>query len=48
MAIRQAGMELLALSACGRERLVYGRAAPSEVKRIDLAGEITWFGVIRR
>jgi len=34
----------LALSASGRERLVYGRAAASEVKRMDLAGEIARFG----
>src|SRR5208337_1229638 len=34
----------LALSASGRERMVYGRAAASEDKRMDLAGEIARFG----
>src|SRR5208337_1227741 len=32
--IRQARLEPLALSASGRERMVYGRAAASEEKRI--------------
>ena len=34
----------LALSASGRERMIYGRAAASEDKRMDLAGEIARFG----
>jgi len=46
MAIRQAGLEPLALSASGRERTVYGRAAASEEKRIDFSGGIARFGVI--
>jgi hypothetical protein len=35
MAIRQAGLEPLALSASGHERMVYGWAAASEEKRIE-------------
>jgi len=43
-ACRQAGTEPLALSASGRERMVYGRAAASEEERMDLPEEIAWFG----
>jgi len=46
MAIRQAGLEPLALSASGRERMVYGPTAASEEKRIDLYAGIAWFGDI--
>jgi hypothetical protein len=44
MAIRQAGMEPLALSASGPERMVNGWAAASGKKRIDLSAGIAWFG----
>ena len=37
MAIRQADLEPLALSASGRARMVYGWAAASEDKRIDFS-----------
>ncbi len=46
MAIQQASLEPRALSASGRERMVYGRAAASEDKRIDLAEETAWFGCV--
>src|SRR5271156_1725546 len=46
MAIRQARPEPLALSVSGHERMMNGRAAASDVLRIDLAGEIAWFGEI--
>ena len=48
MAIRQAGLEPLALSASGRERMVNGRAAASGEKRIDFSAGIAWFGDILR
>jgi hypothetical protein len=44
MATRRAGLEPRALSASGRERMVYGRVAASEVRRMDLSEEIAWFG----
>ena len=37
MAIRQAGLEPLALTASGRERMIHGWAAASEDKRIDFS-----------
>jgi len=46
MAIRQAGLEPLALSASGRERMVYGATAASEEKRIDFSVGIARFGAI--
>ena len=46
VAIRQARLEPLALSASCPERVVNGRAAASGEKRIDLSEEITWFGNI--
>jgi hypothetical protein len=46
MAIRQAGLEPLALSASGRECMVSGPTAASEEKRIDFSGEIARFGAI--
>ncbi len=46
MAIRQAGLEPLALSASGRARMVYGWAAASEDKRIDFSEAIARFGGI--
>ncbi len=36
----------MALGASGRERLVNGRTAASEEKRIDLFEEFAWFGDI--
>ena len=36
-AIRQARLEPLALSASGRERMVYGPTGASEEKRIDFS-----------
>ena len=45
MAIRRARLELLALSASGRERMFNGWAASGE-KRMDLSEEIAWFGNI--
>jgi hypothetical protein len=44
MAIRQAGLEPLALSASGRERMVNDRAESSKEQRMDLSEEIAWFG----
>jgi len=46
MAIRQAPLEPLALSASGRERMVYGPTAASEEKRIDFSVGIARFGAI--
>jgi len=46
MAIRQAGLEPLALSASGRECMVSGPTAASEEKRIDFSVEIARFGAI--
>ena len=46
MAIRQARLERLALSAAGHERMVNGWAAASGEKRIDLFAGIAWFGDI--
>ena len=40
MGIRPARLEPLALSAYGHERMVNGRAAASEEKRIDLSEEL--------
>src|SRR5208337_5588402 len=48
MAIRQAGLEPLALSASGRECMVSGPTAASEEKRIDFSVEIARFGAILR
>ena len=43
MTIRQAGLEPLALSASGSERMVYGWVAASEEKRIDFSvGSPVW------
>ncbi|MGA2706374.1 MAG: hypothetical protein ABSH35_35595 [Isosphaeraceae bacterium] len=44
MAIRQAGLEPLALSAFGHQGMIHGRAAASGEKRIDLSEGIAWFG----
>jgi len=46
MAIRQAGLEPLALSASGRECMVSGPTAASEEKRMDFSVEIARFGAI--
>ena len=46
MAIRQARLEPLALSASGRERMVNGPTAASGEKRIDFSAGIAWFGDI--
>ena len=46
MAIRQARLERLALSASGHERMVNGGAAASEEKRIDFSAGVAWFGDI--
>ena len=46
MAIRQARLERLALSASGRERMVNGWAAASGEKRIDFSAGVAWFGDI--
>jgi hypothetical protein len=46
MAIRQAGVKPLALSACRPQRVVNDRAAASGENRIDLSEEIAWFGNI--
>jgi hypothetical protein len=45
MGIRPARLEPLALSACGHERMVNGRAAASVEKRIDLSEEIGHFSL---
>ncbi len=46
MAIRQARLERLALSASGHERMFNGWAAASGEKRIDFSAGIAWFGDI--
>jgi len=46
MAILQARLERLALSASGHERMVNGWAAASGKKRINLSAGIAWFGDI--
>ena len=46
MAIRQAGLEPLALSASGRECMVSGPTAASEEKRMDFFAGIARFGAI--
>jgi len=46
MANRQAGLEPLALSASGRQRMLYGSTAASEDKRIDFSVGIARFGAI--
>jgi hypothetical protein len=46
MAIRQAGLEPLALSASGRESMVYDPTAASEEKRMDFSVGIARFGAI--
>jgi hypothetical protein len=44
MAIRQALLERMALSASGHERMVNVRAAATGGKRTDLSARIAWFG----
>ncbi len=44
MAIRQARLEPLALSASGHERMVKGPTAASKEQRIDFSAGIAWFG----
>jgi len=44
MAIRQARLERLALSASGHERMFNGWAAASGEKRIDFSAGVAWFG----
>ena len=46
MAIRQAGLEPLALSASGRQGMRYGPTAASEDERIDYSVGIARFGAI--
>jgi len=46
MAIRQARLEPLALSASGHERMVKGPTAASKEQRIDFSAGIAWFGDI--
>jgi len=46
MAIRQARLERLALSASGHERMFNGWAAASGEKRILFPAGIAWFGNI--
>ncbi len=46
MAIRQARLEPLALDVSFHERMVNGRAAAGEEKRIELSETIAWFGDI--
>jgi hypothetical protein len=46
MAIRQADLEPLALSASGRARMVYGPTPASEEKRIDFSVGIARSGAI--
>ena len=46
MAIRQARLERLALSASGHERVVKGPTAASKEQRIDFSAGIAWFGDI--
>ena len=44
MAIRQARLERLALSASSHERMVKGPMAASKEQRIDFSAGIAWFG----
>jgi hypothetical protein len=46
MAIREASLEPMALSAAGRARVVHGPRAASEDKRIDFSAGIARFGAI--
>ncbi len=46
LAIMQALLKPLALSASGPERMVNGRAPASGEKRMDMSEEIAWFGNI--
>jgi hypothetical protein len=46
MAIRQARLEPLALSASGHESMVNGRAAASGEKKFDLSEAVARFGDI--
>ncbi len=46
MAIRQARLERLPLSASGHERMVKGPTATSKEQRIDFSEGIAWFGDI--
>ena len=46
MGMRPARLEPLALRASGHERMVNGRAAAGEEKRIELSETIAWFGDI--
>jgi hypothetical protein len=46
MAIRQARLERLALSASGHERMVKGPTAASKEQLIDFSAGIAWFGDI--
>ncbi len=46
VAIRQARLERLALSAPGLERMVRGPVAASEEERIDFSAGNAWFGDI--
>ena len=46
MAIRQARLERLALTASGHERMVKGPTAASKEQRIDFSAGIAWFGDI--
>ena len=46
MAIRQARLERLALSASGHEGVVKGPTAASREKRFDFSAGIAWFGDI--
>ena len=44
IAILQAGLKPLALSASGHERMINGRAAASGGERIGFSAGIAWFG----
>jgi len=46
MAIRQARLERLALSASGHERMVKGPTAARKEQQIDFSAGIAWFGDI--
>ena len=46
MAIRQARLEPLALSASGHERMVNGGVVASGEERFDFSAGIAWFGDI--
>jgi len=46
MAIRQARLEPMALSASGQEKMVNRWAAASGEKQIDFSAGIAWFGDI--